>query len=309
MVFDQEGQIADNVYWLVSPEIPVFLITGPTPAVLDAGFSCLGEHYVQSIKEILGPRPPEYCLLSHMHFDHCGAVSVFKHHFPELKVCCSPLGQNLLHKPKAWQLIQDLNQAAQDMLQKQGFDITDPAKSEPFTVHSTLYEGQILQLAPQLSLQVLETPGHTRDSLSFYLQEQGILFCAEAAGIPNKQGYISTECLSDYNAYLNSLLRLSSLQPEMICLGHNRVLSGRDARQYLENALQQAKDFKEWVLELMQVENRDLERIKARIKQIEFDQLPGPKQPEPAYLLNLEARVNAVLASGHTQSEMAMTNC
>ena len=30
------------------------------------------------------------------------------------------------------------------------------------------------------------------------------------------------------------------------------------------------------------------------IKKIEYDHIEGPKQPEPAYLLNLEARIKAV---------------
>jgi hypothetical protein len=32
----------------------------------------------------------------------------------------------------------------------------------------------------------------------------------------------------------------------------------------------------------------------ARVKRIEYDNKPDPKQPEPAYLLNLAAKINAV---------------
>jgi hypothetical protein len=42
-------------------------------------------------------------------------------------------------------------------------------------------------------------------------------------------------------------------------------------------------------------ENEDVDRIKKRIRAHEYDVNPGPKQPEPAYLINLEARIKAVL--------------
>jgi hypothetical protein len=44
-------------------------------------------------------------------------------------------------------------------------------------------------------------------------------------------------------------------------------------------------------------------RIKQRIRAYEYDANPAPKQPEPAYLINLEARIKAVL-----KADSAMTS-
>jgi hypothetical protein len=44
--------------------------------------------------------------------------------------------------------------------------------------------------------------------------------------------------------------------------------------------------------------------VKRKVKAVEWDHTPGMRQPEPAYLLNLEARINAVLRKGpHTITE------
>jgi hypothetical protein len=42
-------------------------------------------------------------------------------------------------------------------------------------------------------------------------------------------------------------------------------------------------------------ENADLQRVFAKIKEVEYDPLPSPKQTEAAYLINLEARIKSVL--------------
>jgi hypothetical protein len=38
----------------------------------------------------------------------------------------------------------------------------------------------------------------------------------------------------------------------------------------------------------------DLQKVIARIKAVEYDPVPEPKQIEPAYLLNLEAKVKVI---------------
>jgi hypothetical protein len=42
-------------------------------------------------------------------------------------------------------------------------------------------------------------------------------------------------------------------------------------------------------------ESGDLRRVLQRIRKIEYDPLPTPKQLEAAYVINLEARIRSVL--------------
>jgi hypothetical protein len=43
---------------------------------------------------------------------------------------------------------------------------------------------------------------------------------------------------------------------------------------------------------LLDQEHGEVDRVVARVKAQEYDPQPQPKQPEPAYLLNLRARVS-----------------
>jgi hypothetical protein len=63
-----------------------------------------------------------------------------------------------------------------------------------------------------------------------------------------------------------------------------------------KDGIQRAPGFKDMVEARWKTEQGDLARIMARIKEVEYDPLPAPKQPEPAYLMNLGPRVKSVAA-------------
>jgi hypothetical protein len=48
------------------------------------------------------------------------------------------------------------------------------------------------------------------------------------------------------------------------------------------------------VEETLRKEKGDIEKAVAHVKALEWDSRPWPKQPEPAYILNTQARVSRV---------------
>jgi hypothetical protein len=88
--------------------------------------------------------------------------------------------------------------------------------------------------------------------------------------------------------------RLSMLDIEILCLGHHFIYTGDDTEKYLKRSMQECERFRKLVEFYLVEEDQDLDRVKIRIKKIEYDNYDGPKQPEPAYLLNLEARIKSV---------------
>jgi glyoxylase-like metal-dependent hydrolase (beta-lactamase superfamily II) len=143
-----------------------------------------------------------------------------------------------------------------------------------------------------LSVQVLGTPGHPRDFLSYYIPEKKILISSEAVGCHT--GYkdcIVSEFIYSYRDYVKSMKRLATLDVEILCQGHQRVFVGDDVRVFLKKSLKAAQTFKEQVLEWLEEEKGDVDQVVLRVKDFEYDHRPNPKQPEPAYLLNTRARV------------------
>jgi len=294
MIINKTGQIIEDFYSIGHPAIPVFLMDGVCPLIFDAGFTFLGEIYAKEIKKILGDRQVEYLFLTHAHFDHCGAVSILKKHFPLMKVITSKKAKDILGRPNAIKLIKALNQASEEVVGDIEIDFASSSEFEPFEIDKTVKDGDIFKISNGLNIRIIETPGHTSDCLSFYIQEKKILISSEAAGQPDLTGYIVSDCLLDYDQYFSSMKRLSLLDIEILCPGHLFVYTGDDAKKYLGESMLECEKFRKLVELCVDEEDGDLDRVKIRIKKMEYDGNDGPKQPEPAYLLNLEARIKAV---------------
>ena len=294
MIINKTGQIIKDFYFIGHPAIPVFLMDGVRPIIIDAGFAFLGEIYAKEIKKIIGDRQVEYLFLTHAHFDHCGSVSILKKHFPLMKVITSKKAKDILGRPNAIKLIKALNQASEEMAGDIDIDFVSSGEFEPFEIDKTVKDDDILKISNGLNIRVIETPGHTSDCLSYYIQEKRILISSEAAGQPDQTGYIVSDCLYDYDQYLNSMKRLSLLDIEILCPGHLFVYTGDDAKKFFRESMQECEKFRRLVELCIDEEDGDLDRVKIRIKKMEYDSNDGPKQPEPAYLLNLEARIKAV---------------
>ena len=294
MIINKTGQIIEDFYSIGHPAIPVFLMDGVRPLIFDAGFAFLGEIYAGEIKKILGDRQPEYLFLTHAHFDHCGSVSILKKYFPLMKVITSKKAKDILARPNAIKLIKALNQASGEVVGDIEIDFASSGEFEPFEIDKTVKDGDIFKISNGLNIRIIETPGHTSDCLSFYIQEKKILISSEAAGQPDLTGYIVSDCLLDYDQYFSSMKRLSLLDIEILCPGHLFVYTGDDAKKYLRESMLECEKFRKLVELCLDEEDGDLDRVKIRIKKMEYDGNDGPKQPEPAYLLNLEARIKAV---------------
>lgn len=291
MIYSEPGRIDEDFYVLGPMGLPIYLLDGQKPAIFDAGMAFLGPTYTDAIQKSLSNERPAYCMLTHSHFDHCGSVSFFKRQFPELTVVASKAAQTILSRPTAVDLIRTMNHAAAvDACKK----YPTPEPFEEFRVDQTVKEGDRIEISSNLSVRVLETPGHTRDSLSYYIPEKKILIASEALGIADSTGYILSDFLVDYDLYVSSMQKLGRLEIEILCLGHHYVFTQIDAQRFLKDAMRYCKEFYHMVENMLLKEDGDVHRVMARVKRIEYDGLLSPKQLESAYLLNLEARINVI---------------
>jgi len=292
LIFNRTGRVRDDFYVLGHPWSPVYLLDGWRPVLFEAGFCCLGRIYEEAIRAVLGRCRPEILFITHVHYDHCGATFYLKKVFPGLQVAASSIAAQIIERPNAQKLMRTLSQNVISLVT--GVDRTKLLNEpfEPFKVDMILSDGQVVELEEGLTVQVLATPGHTRDLLSYYIPEKKILIATEAAGCADLTGHIVTEFLVDYETYLAGLKRLAALEVEVLCQGHHFVFVGAAVKDFFARSIESTERFRARVEELLRAERGSVERVVARIKAEEHDDKPLPKQPEKAYLLNLRARVN-----------------
>ncbi len=278
------AKIAENFHCLGPAPVPSFLLDGERPVMFEAGIYLYGQHYYDQLVQILGERRPEYLLLTHVHFDHCGAAGYLKRMMPGLAIGTSIEGSEIVKKQSAIDLITRLNRFGKD----------DVPAFEPFTVDRVLEDGDEIRVSPGLTVRVIRTPGHTRDMTTYYIPELKAMIPSESVGVPGRDDYIMSEFLIDYDVYMNSLRRLAEYEVDILLISHGVYYTGPDARAYIPRSIDATGRFREWVERLLREYDGDHEAVLRAIKRDEYDVLEGEKQPEPAYLLNLKAKIGAV---------------
>jgi glyoxylase-like metal-dependent hydrolase (beta-lactamase superfamily II) len=300
MRINRTGKVSNRFYVLGHAAVPVYLLDGPVPVLFDAGFTSLSRVYEREIGKILERRSPGFLFLTHAHWDHIGSAAYFKSLWPNIRIACSSLGQKILARPGAIEQIRVLNREAIAVVRTWGVDEIHKGRFEPFNPDIVLDPGQTIKVGPNLSIQAIPTPGHTWDSFSYWVPERKILIAAEAAGCDGV-----CEFLVDYDVYRNSLEAISRLDVEILCSGHNLVLTGSDVKKYIRQSLDHAIEYVDTVERFLREEGGDIARTIARVKAAEWDPKPLPKQPEKAYLMNTEARVKTLLERMRRVAEVA----
>lgn len=284
--------MTDRLYVTGLPWSPCYLLDGRHPLLFEAGFHCAGRLYEKDIRNALSSRRPEMLFLTHVHWDHCGASTHLKRVFG-VKIAASAKAGEIMKRPNALKLMGKLSRDVIPLVEAvDGVDggalIRGPF--EPFDIDTVLGDGETVSFT-DTTVRVLASPGHTSDLLSYYVPEEKVLIATEASGLLLQNGCIGTEFLVDFDAYMASLTRLSSLDVEILCQGHHFVFTGKEVRDFFERSIDAAGQFKRDVEELLEVEDGSIDRVVARMKQKEYDTNRGVKQLEQAYLLNLRARV------------------
>lgn len=285
ILISNPAEITTDFYCLGPPQIPVFLLDGDNPAIFDAGMTIGAEYYVKELNQRLQNKGLSYLFITHMHFDHCGSAAYLKKHFPTMKIAASAIGSEIIQKESAVKTIRKLNNMP---------GLSGKTEFEPFKVDVILEDGQSIKLNDDLTVQAFAVPGHTRDMMAYYIPEKKILLPSESVGVPQNNHYIFSEFLVNYSLYLESLKKLEKLDFNILVMAHGTVYTDEDATSFIPNAISQTMAFKDKIVSLLESYQGDEEKVAEEIKKEEYDPQPEPKQPFPAYKLNLMAKIKAV---------------
>lgn len=285
-------KISKHVFRIGEPGVPIFLVNAESPVIIDSGYSFSAEKFGQAIKSILGHRHPSWCFITHSHFDHVGSAGYFKKIFPEMQIAASAMAADILSSQGAIERIEKLNEFASGLYAK-GLMMANSSSFIPFIVDRRLQDGDLIELGQSERLTVIDTPGHTRDSLCFFLEPDRVLFSGDAAGIRHGDGYVFFDFLVDCDVYIKSLFKISKTEASVICQGHYDPISGDFASEYLKELPARCEESIMKFKSILDDCKGDVDLAMKNIKKWEYDILDQPKQPEPAYMLNLGARTRS----------------
>jgi glyoxylase-like metal-dependent hydrolase (beta-lactamase superfamily II) len=141
--------------------------------------------------------------------------------------------------------------------------------------------------------EVIETPGHTRCSVSYLFHPDRILFQGDTAGLLKLDGSIKPIFLSSYLQYENSIKKLMDMEVEALAFPHNRVIRGKErVKKYLQASLARTQEMKGIIRENLK-KGEDIDEVAEALYRQEFSRssFMGPKE---AILINIRAMIKNV---------------
>jgi len=227
------GPLAPNVYLVVD---------GGQGALIDAGYP--DESSVKPRLEYLQGMAGlklSHIIVTHHHLDHCGGAHALRQ-ATGAPICMHPTEARLLSDWRS-DAPQDVDIPAGQQTMAERLRSWRHATAQA-TADCLVQGGDTIQVGG-LSIEVIDTPGHTLGSICFYLREEGVLFAGDTvlglgtvAILPPPHG--------DMALYMQSLERLKSYDATLLCPGHGPPV--RDVARKLQELIDHRQERERQIL-------------------------------------------------------------
>jgi glyoxylase-like metal-dependent hydrolase (beta-lactamase superfamily II) len=208
--------------------------------IVSGGMSYIVPDLLQQFKEfgINGNRIKKLLIL-HSHFDHVGIVPFFKRRYPEIEVCASERGWEILQMDKAIPTINEFSRNTAQRMKKEDVYSTYDLEWRKDVSGKTLREGDHIDLGG-LEVLILEIPGHSSCCIAAYVPQLKALFPTDGGGIPFDKTIV-TSGNSNYTKYQQSLERLKDFEVDYYCADHYGYVTGGEAQDFILKTIEMAK--------------------------------------------------------------------
>jgi len=273
--------------------VPAFICDEDPPIIIDPGVSAFGPLYCRKLSSVVsGKIRPLLILLTHSHFDHCGAAPYLLRKFPHARIAASAKAAEVLQKENAITLIRRFNAEYEEKMAPElaGEDTSFSGIS----IDLRLKEGDRIEWSAGKFFWVFETPGHTRDCLSYFFPDSGMLVAGEAAGVP-EEDFIHSVFLANYDDYIASIEKLAATNAEALGIAHVGILAGRaQIARYLDASRAAARAYRAKIEACLDKFSGDTERVVNAIVAEEYDTKEHHILHRNPFITNLQAKVKAV---------------
>jgi glyoxylase-like metal-dependent hydrolase (beta-lactamase superfamily II) len=249
-------EIASNLWMLGTAQYPLYLFRGQQCCtIFEGGTGAMGPVLREQLKQIgVECDAVGQVVVTHAHPDHVMAVPLFREMFPRVSVLASEAASQTLSAEKAISFFVKMDDALTDSLIDNGV-IKDEHRRPPMAeaqiaVDRILKDGDTIEVDDDTAFQVLETPGHSDCSLSFYEPKSKVLIISDATGyfLPQEK-YWWPNYFTGYGPYVESIERLASLNADVLCLSHNAVVQGaEDVADYFQGTLDATRQYHERIV-------------------------------------------------------------
>jgi 2-aminobenzoylacetyl-CoA thioesterase len=236
------GRVHDHLWYLGREESGVYLLEGDSASlIISGGMSYLAPIVISQLQAFgIDEGRITKLLILHAHFDHVGLVPFFRRRYPALEIFASKRAWDILLMPKGIDTINAFGRLVAERMGVTGCLEGRDLEWRDDIAGEMVSEGDIIDLG-DMTVQILETPGHSSCSLSAYCPEIHALFPSDGAGIPYEQAIIPSGN-SNFTVYQQSLKKLAHLAVDILCADHYGYVMGPEAVDYISRSIDAAAE-------------------------------------------------------------------
>lgn len=203
---------------VIDRSVYVYVIIGDKITLIDTAIASPKNIIFRYISEI-GRVPSEISkiLISHAHPDHIGSLRSIK----------EETGCDVWAHPDAVKWIENINAQFAARPVPGFYDLVEGSCK----VDGQLTDGQIMLLEGGPSIKVVHTPGHSRDSVSFYLEKDKVLVSGDAVISPGDM-----PIYEDPDALLNSLKKIEDMELDVLLSSWSEEKRGPAIRERIKES-------------------------------------------------------------------------
>ena len=279
MIIENPAMVTDRILLFGRKESCVYLLKGEGEyALIGGGMTYVIPDVIKQLREFkIEEDKIKRIVILHSHFDHCGIVPFFKKRWPWIKITASARAKELLARADVVERIGSLNRMLliEHDLGKQTIEMG--LEFDAIDVEDVVKEGDVI-ICGDLSMEVIDTPGHSSCSIAVYVPHQKAMFGSDAGGVPFGDK-IFTAANSNFDKYQNSLEKMAGYEINVYLAEHYGARTGGDARDYLQKSMDSALKTRR-ILEESYGKTKDIQKSTGEITDRFMEWVPADFMPK-----------------------------
>ncbi|NIQ39751.1 MAG: MBL fold metallo-hydrolase [Proteobacteria bacterium] len=236
-------KLTDNVFLLGNRHFNYFMVGERETAIVECGVTG-GVVSLEAQWSQLESKPNvKYLVAMHAHFDHVCGIPRLREFFPQAQVLASEKAQKVLAKPKIVTSFFDQDGKMSETLVRDGILSmkSPPQKPTRIEVDQIIRDGDVIELANDVKLEVMAAPGHSPCSVACYLPQDRVMFLSDAGGFQISDEDIFPIFFQGYDRYVQTNEILMGFPTRALGLPHGTIWGGDEVNLFYQRALESAR--------------------------------------------------------------------